>query len=343
MSTLYVTEQGATLHKKGKRLLVWKGDQLINDIPLIKLEKVVLLGKGVSITTPAMFDLISQGIDVVYMTQRGRFVSRLIGKEHNNCRLRFQQALFVGDMAASLNLAKGIVEGKVKNQRTLVRRHSHEVIQGQMRLELMAARIQQVQSAQNLDELRGIEGMAANHYFSLFKHLLKSPREGRWGFYDRNYYPPKDPINALLSFGYTILLNEVTAACQQIGLDPYLGCLHAINYGRPSMALDILEEFRPVIVDSLVLDLVNHGRLQPKDFVLGGASKTNSANKDGVYMTPKARTTFLAAFEGRICQTVQHSETQQQLNFRQILQKQTQQVARIIQEKQAAYQPYVWR
>ena len=343
MSTLYVSEQGATLHKKGKRLLVRKGDQLINDIPMIKLEKVVLLGKGVSITTPAMFDLMNQGIDVVYMTQRGRFVSRLIGKEHNNCRLRFQQALFVGDMTTSLKLAKGIVEGKIKNQRTLVRRHCHEVLQGQMRLDLMAERIQQVQSAQNLDELRGIEGMAANHYFSLFKHLLKSPRQGRWGFYDRNYYPPKDPINALLSFGYTILLNEVTAACQKIGLDPYLGCLHAINYGRPSMALDIMEEFRPIIVDSLVLDLVNHGRLQPKDFVIGGKSKMIAANEKGVYLIPAARSSFLVAFEGRICQTVQHNETQQQLSYRKILHKQAQQVARIIQGKQSNYQAHVWR
>jgi CRISP-associated protein Cas1 len=343
MSTLYVSEQGARLHKRGKRLLVCKGNQLIDDIPIIKLKKVVLLGKGVSITTPAMFDLMSQGVDVVYMTQRGRFVSRLIGKEHNNCRLRFAQALFVGNMDESLHLAKFIVEGKIKNQRTLVRRHSHEVIQREMRLDLMETRIKQVNSAQTPDELRGVEGMAANHYFSLYKHLLKSPREGHWGFYERNYYPPKDPINAILSFGYTMLLNEVIAACQQIGLDPYLGCLHAINYGRPSLALDIMEEFRPVIVDSLVLDLVNHGRLKPKDFVVGHGGKQNKTHTNGVYMTPEARAIYLTAFEVRMNQSVLHNETQQNLTFRQILGKQSQQVARIILGKQSVYQPYVWR
>jgi CRISP-associated protein Cas1 len=343
LATLYVTEQGSRIHKKGKRLLVSKGNAVIDDIPLIKLDQVILLGRGVSITTPAMFSLTQEGIDVVYMTQRGRFISRLIGKEHNNSRLRFQQALFINNPQVSLKLAKSIVSGKIKNQRTLVRRHSPGILQTQMRLELMESSIEQAMKAQTLDELRGIEGMAAKHYFGLYKHLIKKPRVGRWGFYDRNYYPPKDPINAMLSFGYSILLNEVIAACQQIGLDSYLGCLHAINYGRTSLALDLMEEFRPVIVDSLVLDLVNHGRIQPVDFQIIEKKSRNLSGMKGVYLSESARNRYFTAFEKRINQTVNYLGTGQRLNFRQIFTKQTQQIARIIQGKQKDYQAFIWR
>lgn len=343
MSTLYVSEQGASIHKKGKRLLVRKGQNLLDDIPLIKLDKVVVLGKGVSITTPAMFSLTYHGIDVVYMTQRGRFVSRLIGNEHNNSRLRFQQAIFVANPQACLPLARSIIAGKITNQRTLVRRHSHEVLQREMRLEVMALSLQRIESVRDVDELRGIEGNAAKHFFGLYKHLIKAPREGRWGFYDRNYYPPKDPVNALLSFGYTLLLNEVVAACQQIGLDPYLGCFHVINYGRPSLALDLMEEFRPVITDSLVLDLVNHERVQPKDFHLVEPKNRHKAGVKGVYLKPEARNQIFLAFETRINQRVLYPISGNQLTYRQIIQKQAEQAARIFQEKQEQYQAFTWR
>jgi CRISP-associated protein Cas1 len=343
MSTLYVSEQGASIHKKGKRLLIRKGQTLLDDIPLIKLDKVVVLGKGVSITTPAMFTLTYHGIDVVYMTQRGRFVSRLIGKEHNNSRLRFQQAIFIANPRACLPLARAMITGKIINQRALVRRHSHEALHREMRLEMMEHSLRQVESAGDLDALRGMEGNAAKHYFGLYKHLIKKPRKGRWGFYDRNYYPPRDPINSLLSFGYTLLLNEVVAACQQIGMDAYLGCFHAINYGRPSLALDLMEEFRPVITDSLVLDLVNHGRIQPGDFRIVEPEKQHRSGVRGVHLSTQARNEFFLAFEKRINQKVQYQVSGQRLTYRQILRKQAEQAARIFQEKQQNYQAYTWR
>jgi len=343
MSTLYVSEQGARIHKKGKRLLVYKGKKLIDDIPLIKLDKLVLLGKGVSITTPAMFSLSQQGVDLAYMTQKGGFAFRLIGKEHNNSRLRFQQALFVSSVDASLRLARNIVSGKIHNQRTLVRRHSHKVVRREMHLEVMGHSLKQVEDAQNLDKLRGIEGMAAKNYFGLYKHLVKPPRIGSWGFYGRNYYPPRDPINALLSFGYTMLLNEVSSACQNIGLDPFLGCFHAINYGRPSLSLDIMEEFRPIIVGSLVLNLVNHGRIQPGDFQVQRKENPRGAQRDGVFMSEAARKIFLAAFEKRINHIVLSNNGEKHLSYRQIIQMQTQQVAQIILDKRETYQPYIWR
>ena len=267
----------------------------------------------------------------------------MIGKEHNNCRLRFQQALFVSNLDVCLNLAKQIVSGKVQNQRTLVRRHSHEVIRREMHLEVMDLSLNQIKDAENIDKLRGIEGMAAKHYFGLYKHLVKKPRTGRWGFYDRNYYPPRDPVNALLSFGYTLLLNEVTAACQKIGLDPYLGCFHAINYGRPSLSLDIMEEFRSVIVDSLVLDLVNHGRIQPDDFQIIKKETKHGSQKEGVFMSAAARNIYLAAFEGRINNFVISNKSKKHLSYRHIIQAQTQQISRIILANQEHYQPYIWR
>lgn len=343
MSTLYVSEQGARIHKRGKRLLVYKGNQLIDDIPLIKLDRVVLMGKGVSLTTPAMFSLSQQGVDLVYMTQRGKFVSRLIGKEHNNGRLRFQQALFVSSIEASLPLAKQMIAGKIQNQRTLVRRHGHQALMREMHLEVMDSSLKQISDAGDIEKLRGIEGMAAKHYFGLYKHLVKRPNVGRWGFYGRNYYPPRDPINALLSFGYAILLNEVTAAVQKIGMDPYLGIFHAINYGRPSLSLDVMEEFRSIIVDSLVLDLVNHGRIKPSDFQIAKNENRQSMHKEGVYMSAEARGFYLKAFEERINLVVLSNNGDKRLSYRQIIHAQTHQIARVIMGNQESYQPFIWR
>ena len=167
MSTLYVTDQGARIQKRGQRLLVCKGSTTIDDIPLIKIDRVVLLGRGVSVTTPAMFSLMSRGVDVIYLTQYGRFVSRLVGKEHNNSQLRFQQARFIDDVKEVLTLAKSIVTGKIRNQRTLVRRHCHEQLLGQMQLALMESNIHQALIVGSLDELRGVEGLAAKQYFEL--------------------------------------------------------------------------------------------------------------------------------------------------------------------------------
>jgi CRISPR-associated protein Cas1 len=214
MPTLYVTEPGVQVRKANERLVVVKDDQVLDDIPLIKVDRVVLVGRGVGLTTAAVHALSRRGIDVLYLSGSGRYVSSMVGTEHKNIRLRFTQALLAADEARSLAAAGAIVQGKVANQRALVRRHSEGSPSVQTALDGMETMRRQVERARTLDELRGMEGQAAHYYFGLLRALLRPPDGGgSWGFDQRSYYPPPDPINALLSFGYTLLLNDLVAAC----------------------------------------------------------------------------------------------------------------------------------
>lgn len=294
MTTLYLAEQGSKLQKLDLQLRVMQGDTLLQAIPLMKVERVVVVGRGVSISTPAMFALTKRGVEIVYLKTRGGYGFRVTGSEHKHSELRYKQALTISRAEKALPIAKDVVKAKILNQRVLVQRHAEQGAWAHKSLLLMQQMAQRVDDAKTADVLRGFEGQAAKNYFVLFRQLLKQPL----GFEKRIYYPPTDPVNSLLSFGYTLLLNEVVGACQVAGLDPYLGFLHAVDYGRPSLALDLEEPFRPVIVDSLVLQLVNRKTLQAEHFI------TPKPRKDGkpqaVTLRPDAKRIFLEAFEKRM-------------------------------------------
>ncbi len=274
MATLYVTEPGVQIHQQGERLLVRRGDELLQDIPLIKIDRVVIMGRGAGLTTPALYALAQRRVDVLFLNSRGGFVSRLVGREHRHSRLRQQQALAVSDPQRSLAAARAIAAGKVHNQRVLLGRHAEGAAWAASALQGMAQSIARLEGTHTLDEVRGLEGLSAHQYFAGLRQVLRPPRDGRsWGFVQRQYYPPPDPINALLSLAYTLLLNQVISACQVAGLDPDLGFFHAIDYNKPSMALDLEEEFRPVLADSIVLLAVNRPLLGLADFEQAAAAR----------------------------------------------------------------------
>jgi CRISPR-associated protein Cas1 len=234
---------------------------------MIKVDQVVLMGRGVSITTSAMHALTNKGTDIVYLSGAGRYISRMIGAEHKNGRLRHQQSLLASDAQFALQTAQSIVYGKIINQRAVVMRHAEQAGWAQRALEGMSEMAKRAGTARDIDQLRGMEGQAAREYFGLLRRILQPPAEGgSWNFERRAYYPPTDPVNALLSFTYSLVLRDVTTACELIGLDPYLGFFHAIDYGRPSMALDLMEEFRPIVADSIVLEAVNRPFVSLDDF-----------------------------------------------------------------------------
>ena len=364
MPTLYVTEPGTQVHKMGERLVLVKGQDVVEEIPMIHVDQVVMMGRGVGLTTAAMFALVKKGADIVYLTRAGRFVSRLAGSEHKHSRLRHSQALMVSDLTRTIDIAVAIVEGKINNQRTLVRRHAEGSSWASGELAGMDAMMKRVSQSRNLDEVRGFEGQAAKNYYALMRRLLSAPRDGTtWGFERRAYYPPTDPINALLSFGYTLLLNDMVAACQITGLDPALGCFHAIDYGRPSMALDLIEEFRPVIVDSVVLWAVNRNQFELKDFRQArqrteedeneddeqenstGAGRTGQVEQPAhsIYLTDEARKRFLSYYEERITSQVQYPLSGENTSYRRILLLQAQQMARVISGEAGAYRPVMIR
>lgn len=365
MATLYVTETGVQVHKEGQRLLVKKGREILQDIPMIKIDKVVLMGKGVSITTPTLYALTRRKVDVLYLGRGGQM--RVVGREHRHSRLRMTQALAVNDPARVMTIAQAIVSGKVNNQRVLVQRHAEGAPWARSALATMDTMRRQVDTSQNLDELRGREGLAAKEYFGLLRRLLRPPSDGpTWGFDRRAYYPPSDPINALLSFGYTLLLNDLIAACQIAGLDPDLGFFHAIDYNKPAMALDLEEEFRPIIVDSIVLTAANRPIFSLRDFEIGQPYRRNEdddeenphssvpsqtrTGKEGggektrpIYLKEAARNRFISLYETRINEQIMYPATGEKTSYRRIFELQAYCMARVILGEMDRYKPFMVR
>jgi len=331
---LIVDTQGTQLHKAGERLIVKRDGETLSEIPLGPLEQVILLGRGVSASTPLLYDLVRRGVDVVYMTRRGRYGFRLAGPESRHSALRVRQVLVASDRTRALALARATVIGKLHNQAVVLRRHTRELgRQGRLAIRSIAAQIEHARHVRNLEALRGYEGNGAAAYFATWPALFDAER---WGFRGRAYHPPPDPVNAMLSFGYTLLLNDVISAVRRIGLDPAIGFFHAIDYGRPSLALDLEEEFRPVIVDTLVLTLLRQGLLVPSDFV-------RREERSGIFMSDDARRFLIARYQERMAIRVRHPAWEQNLTFRQCIERQAQHMARCILGRDETYQPLLIR
>lgn len=353
MSTLYLTQPGAQLHKEHDRLLVKRGDEILEAVPMIKVDQVVLMGKGVGITTSALHALTRKGTDIVYLSGGGRYLSRVIGPEHKNGRLRHQQSLLASDPLFALQTAQTIVHGKIVNQRAVVRRHAERADWAERALTAMDDMVKQLGIARELDQLRGMEGQAAREYFGLLRRLLRPPAEGgSWNFERRAYYPPTDPVNAMLSFAYSLVLRDMTTACELIGLDPYLGFFHAIDYGRPSMALDLMEEFRPIVADSIVLEAVNRPFVSLEDFEQVDLSERDSerdeneqapASQHAVYLNGSGREKMIALYENRVNDEGMFTYRDQQVSYRQIFQFQAQAMARLILGEAREYTSFMVR
>lgn len=350
MATLYVSEPGVQVHKQGQRLLVKRGTEVLQDLPLIKIDRVVLMGPGVSLTTPALYTLTRQNIDVLYLNSRGGYISRLVGREHKHSRLRQLQAIATTDQQQALDVARSIVMGKVNNQRVLVRRHVKGAGWARSALARMDDMRKQAEKAKSLDELRGREGFSAKEYFKLLRRIFKPPSDGKsWEFNRRAYYPPTDPINALLSFGYTLLLNDLIAACQTAGLDPDLGFFHAVDYGKPAMALDLEEEFRSVIVDSIVLTAINRPLFGLKDFEFMSAKHNNDRKRPvredrkhqsrPVHLKEAARKRFISLYEMRLNEQSHYPPSGERTTYRRILTLQAYQMAKVILKDLDRYEP----
>jgi CRISPR-associated protein Cas1 len=331
MATVYVSEVGAQVHKVDERIVIRKGKEVIEDIPLIKVDRLVLMGRGVGATTATLYELSQRGIDVVYLRRGGSFAFGVAGPDHKHSRLRYEQALKISRPEVTLPIAKAIVIGKIGNQRVLVQRHTRDktglqrVAQSLTEMSAMQAKAAQVKT---MDELRGMEGKAAADYFGLYRQLLADPM----GFERREYYPPPDPLNSMLSFGYTLLLRETEAAATMTGLDPALGVLHVIDYGRPSLALDLEEEFRAAIVDSVVLQAVNGGAIKRDDFQFDSQRKSWQLKDEG-------RKRFLGLYEARLSSQVEYVLDGQKTTWRRILLLQAQQLARVFLGEVTEYRP----
>ncbi len=331
MPTLYVTEQGARLEREYRRLLVTKDDQVLMAAPLSRVSYVVLIGR-VGMTTPAMHALLDAGVGVSLLTRAGKLRGRLLPGTGGHIPLRHAQYARAKDPAFCLALGRAIVQGKLRNSRNslrrLLRRRPHLDPGPLARLEESLARLPQ---AASLDELRGLEGVSARAYFSLLRQV--APQE--WAFPRRSRRPPRDPFNALLSFGYTLLTQNLLAACEVVGLDPFDGFFHGNKYNRPALALDLVEEFRSPVVDSVVLDLVGHRRLAPEDLRPG--------RDEGYYLTRDGMKRFLWAYNARLNTRVHHPRAGRSLSYQKIFEVQARLLRKVIEGKETDYRPFLRR
>lgn len=332
---LIVDTQGAQLRKAGERLVVQQEDRIVDSVPIGPLRQVILMGRGVTASTALLYDLVRRGVDVVYQSQAERFAFRLVGPASKHSALRVRQVQIATEPDRALHLARAIVAGKLHNQAVVLRRYD-EVTGGQVRraVQTIVEQMTQAGRAGTADVLRGHEGSGAAAYFAAWPTLFDA---GQWGFRGRAYHPPPDPVNAMLSLGYTLLLNDITSAVYRIGLDPAIGFFHAVDYGRPSLALDLEEEFRPVIVDTLVLGLLRQELLEPADF------GRREDGQPGVVMTDDARRFFIARYEDRLGVKVRHPAWEQNLTYRQCIERQVEHMARCILGRDEAYSPLLIR
>jgi CRISPR-associated protein Cas1 len=286
---LYVVEQGAVVQKEGERIAVRKDGQLLLTVPVFKLDSVVVFG-GVQLTTQALGLLLANGIEVSFMSIDGRLKGRLLPAESRNVVLRLKQYERYHDHDFRLQVSRAVVRGKLANARALIMRYlrNHPDADLTEPVHALEDAIAQVADAKDLDVLRGLEGRAAAVYFSAFGQMLR----GVLPFSGRSRRPPRDPVNAMLSLGYSLLTRELFGAAAARGFDPYLGFYHDVRYGRPALALDLVEEFRPVVVDRLVLSLVNRKVFAPED--------VEQSEEGGFMLTRDALRRFVAAYEERV-------------------------------------------
>lgn len=359
MTTLYLSEPRSIVKKDGDALIVKipenkeAGTNKRNvRVPMQKVDQVVVLGDS-TVTTPALLALLDQNADICFCNFWGKFQGRLAPSVSKNVFVRAAQFRAHEDYAERVQLAARFVRGKLHNQRTLLLRSNRNITDEQKSntiadgADMIADMIKQVDQLEveeggpldpsrpqwrsALGTLQGMEGASAASFFKGYGQLLKHDMGIQGGFPGRKRRPPTDPVNALLSFGYTLLMNHVLSAVQIVGFDPYIGYLHSQGYGKPALALDLMEEMRTPIVDSVVLTVINKQVLRPKHF----------EEKFGVYqLTATGRKLFLQQFEQRLNSEIQHPVFKYKATYRRCLELQARLLGKFLLEEIPVYRPF---
>lgn len=339
LNTLYIQTQGTYVRLDHDTLKLEVERTKTFQMPLHHLGSIVVFG-NVLLSPFLIHRCAEDGRDLVWLSEHGRFKARLSGRTTGNVLLRRSQHSALDNADLTLLIARHVVAGKLQNARTVLMRAAREAVDDSDRSALSAAAkihaesIGNTKKAVDLDKLRGIEGYAAKAYFAAFTHMVRLNRPA-FTFTERSRRPPRDPINALLSFAYTLLVGECIAACEGVGLDPQIGFLHALRPGRPALALDLMEELRTVLADRLVLTLINRGQLKPDDFIdrPGGA----------IHLTEDARKTMLAAYQKRKQEEVVHPIVGAKVPLGLIAHVQARLLARHLRGDVPSYQPFILR
>jgi CRISPR-associated protein Cas1 len=334
VAPLYVQQPGALVRLAGGRVEVRVDRQTVASVRRIDLLEVALFG-GASITGSALRELAGAGVPVTHFTHGGWFMAMTVGAEPGNIGLRVAQHRTADDSEASLQLARSFVAAKIRNGRVLLRRNGGSAT-ARVSVELLRF-AKAAERVRDGGSLLGIEGAAARVYYRAFAPLLRNPTPGHPNVFDferRSRRPPKDPANAVLSFLYALLTKECALAVRRVGLDPLLGFLHRPRHGRPALALDLMEEFRPIVADSTLLTLVNNRQLSAGDFL---------ARADNFVLTDRGRKAVIAAFERRLATPVRHPTFGYQITYRRCLELQARLLGGALLGDVPRYSPFLVR
>lgn len=336
MTTLYLTEPGTLIRFRNATLLVEKPRETVS-VRIAEVEMIVVL-PGIQLTSSVLAELLDRGIETLFLRQDGQFRGRLQGQFQTNPSIRLAQYRVV-DSIFGLALAQRLVEGKVRNQRTLLQRRNRstrgnigELAEAIDTIASYFPRLTQQEIPLGRDELMGLEGICARIYYQGLRHWFSE----HWQFSGRNRQPPRDPVNALLSWGYGVLLSRVFAACIQAGLDPYLGFFHATAPYRPNLVLDLMEEFRPILIDQAVIAITSGELLGVEDF-------EPSPDGEGIWLGSMAKKLFLGEIERRLREPLHYPPQNRRLALSQILLEQSRWLARCLVEQRLDYESFMLR
>ena len=338
LNTLFVTTRDAYLALDGENIVV-KIDEQKNRVPLHNIEAIVTSGY-LGASPALMRKCAEKNIGITFLTNSGKFGSRVTGGTTGNVTLRKKQYRLSDTEAESLEIARHFIIGKLYNQRWMLERMTRE---NPMRIDVerfkqisgeLKKYIEDIRQVGDLESLRGIEGQAANRYFLLFDQMILQQKSD-FGFYGRNRRPPLDNVNAMLSLAYTLLAQECAAALETVGLDPYVGFMHQDRPGRASLALDLMEELRGIYADRFVLTLINKKMVTEKDFV----KKESSA----VILTDDGRRTFFQKWQEKKQEQIQHPFLGEKINWGLVPYAQALLLSRFLRDDLDGYPPFLWK
>ena len=339
LNTLFVTTQGAYLAKEGETVVVRVEKDVKLRVPVHTIGGIVCFG-NVSCSPFLMGFCAENGVGMSFLSEHGRFLARVQGPVSGNVLLRREQYRQADDVNASASITRCLLTGKIANCRTVLQRvlrdHGDKINAGEVEfvVKRLTNYLELLQNDHPLDTLRGFEGDAAHLYFRVFDHLIVAQKDD-FTFEERNRRPPLDNVNALLSFIYTLLVHDIRSALETVGLDPAVGFLHRDRPGRPSLALDLMEEFRPFLADRLALSLINLKQVQGKGF--------KKSESGAVMMADDTRRTVLVAYQERKQEEIVHPFLDEKVAIGILFHIQALLMARYLRGDLDGYPPFIWR
>ncbi len=337
LNTLYVTQAESRLSKEGETVVAMKDDAKLIQIPIHTIGQIICFGYTIYVTPPLMAFCAENGISIVWLSESGKFLGRVEGVVKGNVLLRREQYRWADFPDKTLEVARSIIAAKVNNSRINLQRWQRnrpaEDESVAYQIDKLADILGRISGCADIERLRGLEGEAANGYFSVFDKLILQQKDF-FHFSGRNRRPPRDSVNALLSFVYTLLVSDVRSSLETVGLDPYVGYLHVDRPGRPSLALDIMEEFRASLADRLVLNLINLKQIQPGDF---------ESESSEIRMNAEGRKKVIMAYQNRKKEEIEHPFLNEKMEIGILFLCQARLLSRFIRGDMDLYPAMVWR